>query len=129
MNRTSIHLNFLKWSWRFFVCLAAVIVLTLSTGMFSCVNAQTVDVGIPVEEHPELFFKRSMPTHGNGKLIVFLIEFPDYKNENPVATREYYDKLYFSGGVETYWGNETVAVWSIGICMLTVIGCRFLKRQ
>lgn len=67
---------------------------------------QTVDVGIPVEEYPELFVPRSMPTHGEGKIAVFLIEFPDYPNENPVATREYYDKLYFSGGVKTNWGED-----------------------
>jgi len=70
---------------------------------------QTVEVGIPVEEHPELFLTRSMPTHGEGKIAVFLIEFPDYPNENPVATQEYYDKLYFSGGLETSWENTTVA--------------------
>ena len=70
---------------------------------------QTVEVGIPVEEHPELFLTRSMPTHGEGKIAVFLIEFPDYPNENPVATQEYYEKLYFSGGLETKWGETTVA--------------------
>ena len=70
---------------------------------------QTVDVGIPVEERPELFLTRSMPTHGEGKIAVFLIDFPDYPNDNPLATREYYDKLYFSGGVETTWGQTTVA--------------------
>lgn len=69
---------------------------------------QTVDVGIPVEEHPKLFIPRSMPTHGEGKIAVFLIQFPDYMNENPDATREYYDKLYFSGGADQYW-NTTVS--------------------
>ena len=69
---------------------------------------QTVDVGIPVEERPELFLTRSMPTHGEGKIAVFLIDFPDYPNENPVATQEYYDGLYFSGGVDNYL-NTTVA--------------------
>ena len=67
---------------------------------------QTVDVGIPVEEHPELFVPRSMPTHGEGKIAVFLIDFPDYPNENPNATREYYDGLYFTGGVRTNWGDD-----------------------
>ena len=46
-------------------------------------EAQTVEVGIPVEENPELFLPRSMPTHGEGKIAVFLIDFPDYRNENP----------------------------------------------
>ena len=27
-------------------------------------EAQTVEVGIPVKENPELFLPRSMPTHG-----------------------------------------------------------------
>lgn len=67
---------------------------------------QTVEVGIPVEERPELFITRSMPTHGEAKIAVFLIEFPDFKNDNPIATKEYYDKIYFNGGVETIWGNE-----------------------
>lgn len=64
---------------------------------------QTVEVGIPVDEHPELFLPRSMPAHGEAKIAVFLIEFPDYPNENPKATREFYDGMYFSGGVETAW--------------------------
>ncbi len=67
---------------------------------------QTVEVGIPVEEHPELFLQRSMPTHGDAKIAVFLIEFPDCKNENPVATQEYYERTYFAGGAETNWGND-----------------------
>lgn len=72
---------------------------------------QTVEIGIPVEENPELFLTRSMPTHGEGKIAIFLIDFPDYPNENPVATQEYYDKLYFSGSVETTWTGyvDTVA--------------------
>jgi len=70
---------------------------------------QTVEVGIPVEEHPELFGTCSMPTHGEGKIAVFLIEFPDCPNDNPAATQEYYDKLYFSGGLDTVWGDTTVS--------------------
>ncbi|MBO5111669.1 MAG: Ig-like domain-containing protein [Clostridia bacterium] len=71
---------------------------------------QIVEVGIPVEEHPELFGTRSMPTHGEGKIVVFLIQFPDYMNDNPKATQEYYNKLYFSGGWEkSTQGKETVA--------------------
>ena len=66
-------------------------------------EAQSVQIGIPVEENPELFLNRSMPTHGEGKIAVFLIDFPDYRNENPMATVEYYDGVYFSGGVETRW--------------------------
>jgi len=68
---------------------------------------QTIDVGIPVEEHPELFLSRSMPTRGDGKIAVFLIDFPDYRNENAAATVDYYDGLYFSGGVLTNWGDAT----------------------
>ena len=68
-----------------------------------------VQVGIPVEEYPELFLPRSMPTHGEGKIAVFLIDFPDYRNENSAATVEYYDRLYFSGGITTSWGDVTVA--------------------
>lgn len=64
---------------------------------------QTIDVGIPVEEHPELFITRSIPTHGDAGIAVFLIEFPDYKNEDPAATREYYDDLYFGDGIEVFW--------------------------
>lgn len=60
------------------------------------ISAQELDVGIPVEEYPELFFGRTMPTHGEGKIAVFLIQFPDYKNENPDATAAYYNQLYFS---------------------------------
>ena len=66
-------------------------------------DTRTVSVGVPVEEHPELFISRSLPTHGQGKLAIFLIDFPDCPNDNPVATREYYDKLYFSGGTNTNW--------------------------
>ncbi|MBQ7322055.1 MAG: hypothetical protein IJW99_08155 [Clostridia bacterium] len=50
-----------------------------------------------------------MPTHGEGKIAVFLIDFPDHRNENPEATVEYYDNMYFNGGVETFWGYKTVA--------------------
>lgn len=72
-------------------------------------TSQILSIGNPVEENPELFVTRSMPTHGEGKIAVFLIAFPDYPNKNPVATQEYYDKLYFSGGIETIWGETTVA--------------------
>ena len=68
---------------------------------------RTVEIGIPVEEHPELFLPRSMPTRGEGKIAVFLIDFPDYKNDNPELTAEYYETLYFYGddGQTDYWGN------------------------
>ena len=84
-------------------CVTALVLLALALCLAAPVEAksQTVSVGIPVEEHPELFLPRSMPTHGTGKIAVFLIEFPDYKNENPVATADYYDRLYFNGGVHT----------------------------
>ena len=71
-------------------------------------EVQIVDVGIPVEEHPELFLTRSMPTHGDGKIAVFLIDFPDYPNTNPVATQEYYDTLYFGHKEGVGWGDTTV---------------------
>ena len=70
---------------------------------------ETVEIGIPVEEHPELFIPRGMPTHGEGKIAVFLIEFPDYKNDDPGATREHIDKLYFSGEENSTWGYKSVA--------------------
>ncbi|MBQ8276752.1 MAG: immune inhibitor A [Clostridia bacterium] len=70
------------------VLLAAVLTVSIS--------AQELDVGIPVEEYPELFLERTMPTHGEGKIAVFLIQFPDYKNDKPDATAEYYNQLYFS---------------------------------
>ncbi|MBQ8276500.1 MAG: immune inhibitor A [Clostridia bacterium] len=67
------------------------------TWVFSVgVSAQEIDVGIPVEEYPELFMGRTMPTHGEGKIAVFLIQFPDHKNDKPDATTEYYNQLYFS---------------------------------
>lgn len=93
------------------ICIAAALTfaLLLCFGLNTGAEEQTVQVGIPVEEHSELFITRSMPTHGEGRIAVFLIDFPDYRNNNPVATREYYDKLYFSGGVETNWGETTVA--------------------
>ena len=71
--------------------------------------SQMVQVGVPVEETPELFLTRSMPTRGEGKIAVFLIDFPDYKNNNSMATREYYDKLYFGDGEGTNWEDMTVA--------------------
>ena len=91
-------------------CVCGWLVLLLLTGLCMATRAaategtaslQTVQVGIPVEEHPELFIPRSMPTRGEAGLAVFLIDFPDNPNENPLATREYYDGIYFSGGVQT----------------------------
>ena len=70
--------------------------------------SQMVQVGIPVEETPELFLTRSMPTRGDGKIAVFLIDFPDYRNNNPVATREYYENLYFGGAEGANWKDMTV---------------------
>ena len=89
-----------------FFCLILAPYLTLPAG---AAEPLEVAVGIPVEEHPELFSPRSMPTHGEGKIAVFLIDFPDHRNENPEATVEYYDNMYFNGGVETFWGYKTVA--------------------
>ncbi len=83
--------------------------IVLICPMMAHAEAQTVEVGIPVEEHSELFIPRSMPTHGEGKIAVFLIDFPDYRNENPVATVEYYDRMYFNGGVSNNWDDISVA--------------------
>lgn len=69
-----------------------------------------IEVGIPVEENPELFVTHSMPTHGEGKIAVFLIDFPDYRNENPYATAEYYDRAYFhDDGAGIDWDDLSVA--------------------
>lgn len=72
-------------------------------------EAKNVEVGIPVEEHPELFLTRSMPTRGEGKIAVFLIDFPDCRNDNTAATVAYYEDLYFNGGVENKWDTISVA--------------------
>jgi len=88
-----------------FFCVFAIL-LILSALCFSAgTKATTVEVGTPVEEHPELFLTRSLPTHGEGKIAVFLIDFPDYRNDNPYATVDFYDKLYFSGGVRHSWDS------------------------
>ena len=63
------------------------VVLILIVVAFSVgVSAQELNVGIPVEEYPELFLGRTMPTQGEGKIAVFLIQFPHLtsgnKNEN-----------------------------------------------
>jgi len=70
--------------------------LLLALVLSTCISARELDVGIPVEEYPELFVQRTMPTHGNGKIAVFLIQFPDHKNDKADATAEYYNELYFS---------------------------------
>ena len=87
----------------------ATILIISSICLYAGAEATTVSVGIPVEEHPELFLTRSMPTHGEGKIAVFLIDFPDVRNDNPVATVEYYDSLYFKGGINTAWQTESAA--------------------
>ena len=90
----------------------AVFILVLLLFPLTSVYAkgQTVQVGIPIEERPELFVNRSMPTHGKAGLAVFLIQFPDHKNTDPLMTVEHYDKLYFSGGTfNSAWDNTTVA--------------------
>ncbi len=85
----------MKTSYRHFILLP-IIVIIMAVAFSTSLSAEEIDVGIPVEEHPELFIGRTMPTHGEGKIAVFLIQFPDYKNDNPDATAEYYNKLYFS---------------------------------
>lgn len=108
----------LYWTAKRLLCRFLVFLLLL--GVYSVTRAaaaeeisplQTVEVGIPVEEHPELFLTRSMPTQGEARLAVFLIDFPDYPNDNSLATQAYYDGIYFSGGVQTQWTGyvDTVA--------------------
>lgn len=84
--------------------LAVGVVLTLLPRDEAQAASQVVKVGTPVLERPELFLHRSMPVEGEGKVAVFLIDFPDERNNNPVATVEYYDGVYFSGTTETNWG-------------------------
>lgn len=75
-------------------------VILMMLGLISTsASAEELNVGIPVEDYPELFINRTMPTHGEGKITVFLIQFPDALNDNPDATAEYYNKLYFSEGM------------------------------
>ena len=89
--------------------IAVMLIITSCPIMSVFAENQTFEVGTPVEEHPELFLPRSLPTHGDGKIAVFLIEFPDFKNDKPFATAEYYDKVYFSGGsFEGVWADTTV---------------------
>ena len=76
--------------------LLPLLLVLLAAALTVGISAQELDLGIPVEERPELFFGRTMPTHGEGKIAVFLIQFPDYKNDKPDATAEYYNQLYFS---------------------------------
>ena len=92
------------------------VVLILIVVVFSVgVSAQELNVGIPVEEYPELFLGRTMPTHGEGKIAVFLIQFPDCKNDNPDATAEYYNQLYFSAeplaGNGNLWSGSVAAFY------------------
>ena len=90
--------------------IAVMLIITSCPIMSVYAKNQTFEIGTPVEEHPELFLPRSLPTHGEGKIAVFLIEFPDFKNDKPYATADYYDKIYFSGGsFEGVWADTTVA--------------------
>ena len=94
------------------VCLllSAVFVLLLCPVAYtSAAGVQNVSVGVPVEERSELFFTHSMPSRGNASVAVFLIDFPDLPNTNPMATRDYYDKLFFKGGLDTVWGDMHVS--------------------
>ena len=94
----------------FGVIVIMLILAIFQTSAFGAEKPQTVSVGIPVEEHPELFVGRSMPTHGDAGLAVFLIEFPDYKNEDPAMSLEYYNEIYFGkGNIDSGWGKGTVA--------------------
>ena len=72
-------------------------------------GVQTVNVGVPVDDRSELFFTHSMPSRGDAGIAVFLIDFPDLPNTNPAATRDYYDKLFFKGGLDTIWGDMHVS--------------------
>ena len=71
-------------------------------------EAQILQTGIPVEENPELFLPRTMPTHGVGKIAVFLIEFPDYQNGYDSTTASMYEKLFFGTGDFTDTGADDV---------------------
>ncbi len=98
---------------KFILCIFILFALISTVFSMPSIKAQeqdTYDIGIPVEDDPQLFVTRSMPTHGEGKIAVFLIDFPDFPNENPMATREYYDGLYFSGGVDTNWSQKVDSV-------------------
>ncbi len=94
-----------RWICRLCGVMALVLLLVLLPGLSTGTQAQAAQTGIPVEENPELFKPRSMPTHGEGKLAVFLIEFPDCPNDNPNATVSYYEGLYFNGGIDLTWAN------------------------
>ena len=93
-----------------FFCVFAILLILSALCLSAGAKATTVEVGIPVEEHPELFLPRSMPTHGEGKIAVFLIEFPDMRNENPSANVEYYERLYFKSygqSVSKFYQDES----------------------
>lgn len=74
----------------------SVVLVLMTFALCVGISAKELDVGIPVEEYPELFMDRTMPTHGEGRIAVFLIQFPDCHNENQEATAKYYQDLYFS---------------------------------
>ena len=76
--------------------IVAIVLIILTSSLSVGISASELNIGIPVEKHPELFIGRTMPTHGEGKIAVFLIQFPDYKNDNPNATAAYYNELYFA---------------------------------
>ncbi|MBR7142184.1 MAG: Ig-like domain-containing protein [Clostridia bacterium] len=99
--------NFFAYIAFFLLILAVCPAMTIRA---EAAGVQTVQVGTPlVEARPELFLPRSLPTRGEGKIAVFLIDFPDKRNANPHATREYYDGLYFSGGADNHWGTTVSA--------------------
>ena len=72
--------------------LTVMVVLPTSAEATNTSSITEVAVGSPIEEHPELFLARSMPTRGEGKIAVFLIDFPDYKGLTSV---EHYENVYF----------------------------------
>ena len=57
--------------------------------------AKEIEVGIPVREQQELFLKSTLPTVGEARIIVLLIEFPDYKKTEENRTVDYYKEIYF----------------------------------
>ncbi|MBR6739472.1 MAG: Ig-like domain-containing protein [Clostridia bacterium] len=85
--------------------LAAVITLAVLPTDDAQAASQTVKVGTPVLERPEVFLPRSMPVEGEGRIAVLLIDFPDAPNDNPFATKEFYEDLYFNGA-NTNWGED-----------------------
>ena len=95
--------------YRKIICAAAILmlILVLLPSLSVRASEQTVNIVTPpVVETPAPFLTSSMPTRGDAHIAVFLIEFPDCKNDNPYATKEYYEDIYFNGCTGNSWGTE-----------------------